>query len=205
MSTRSGFAERSRLSRIQADSEPTEVAQPTSQLLPIRGCCTGLPQSRAQSPICIGRGQAGATMVRGLARGGLLGVVHDVPLHRFVIGGYTRDGDAEPGSRCKSDMVLATVTRGLEPHVATGLPGLGRRGESAPTWESGDRLHRRVVPIHERAGVPADHVCAHRPGCRPRAVAAGVACCCRRRDCLLCRGTTPSLHHRGAIHDRVHL
>jgi hypothetical protein len=43
------------------------------------------------------------------------GVVHDVPLHGFVIGGYTRDGDAEPGSRCKSDTVLATVTRELEP------------------------------------------------------------------------------------------
>ena len=59
------------------------------------------------------------------------GVVHDVPLHGFVIGGYTRDGDAEPGSRCKSDTVLATVTRELEPHVATGPTGLGRRGESA--------------------------------------------------------------------------
>jgi hypothetical protein len=59
------------------------------------------------------------------------GVVHDVPLHGFVIGGYTRDGDAEPGSRCKSDTVLATVTRELEPHVATGSTGLGRPGESA--------------------------------------------------------------------------
>jgi hypothetical protein len=47
------------------------------------------------------------------------------------IGGYTLDGDAEPGSRCKSDTVLATVTRELEPHVATGPTGLGRRGESA--------------------------------------------------------------------------
>jgi hypothetical protein len=56
------------------------------------------------------------------------GVVHDVPLHGFVIGGYTRDGDAEPGSRCKSDTVLATVTRELGPHVATGLTGLGRQG-----------------------------------------------------------------------------
>ena len=37
----------------------------------------------------------------------------DVPVHGFVIGGYTRDGDAEPGSRCKSDTVLATVTREL--------------------------------------------------------------------------------------------
>jgi hypothetical protein len=60
------------------------------------------------------------------------GVVHDVPLHGFVIGGYTRDGDAEPGSRCKYDTVLATVTRELEPHVATGPTGLGRRGGSAP-------------------------------------------------------------------------
>ena len=59
------------------------------------------------------------------------GVVHDVPLHGFVIGGYTRDGDAEPGSRCKSDTVLAAVTRELEPVVATGPTGLGRRGESA--------------------------------------------------------------------------
>ena len=48
----------------------------------------------------------------------------------FVIGGYTRDGDAEPGSRCKSDTILVTVTRELEPHVATGPTGLGRRGES---------------------------------------------------------------------------
>jgi hypothetical protein len=57
------------------------------------------------------------------------GVVHDVQLHGFVIGGYTRDADAEPGSRCKSDTVLATVTRELEPHVATG-----------PTaWEGGVR------------------------------------------------------------------
>ena len=52
-------------------------------------------------------------------------------LYGSVIGGYTRDGDAEPGSRCKSDTVLATVTRELEPHVATGPTGLGRRGESA--------------------------------------------------------------------------
>jgi hypothetical protein len=59
-------------------------------------------------------------------------VVHDVPLYGFVIGGYTRDGDAEPGSRSKSDTVLATVTRELEPYVATGRTGLGRQGESAP-------------------------------------------------------------------------
>jgi hypothetical protein len=55
------------------------------------------------------------------------GVAPDIPLHGFVIGGYTRDGGAEPGSRCKSDTVLATVTRELEPHVATGPIGLGRR------------------------------------------------------------------------------
>jgi hypothetical protein len=48
-----------------------------------------------------------------------------------TIDGYTRDDDSEPGSRCKSDTVLATVTRELEPHVATGPTGLGRRGESA--------------------------------------------------------------------------
>jgi hypothetical protein len=56
------------------------------------------------------------------------GVVHDAPLHGFVVGGYTRGGDAEPGSRCKSDTVLATVTRKLERHVATGPIGLGRQG-----------------------------------------------------------------------------
>jgi hypothetical protein len=55
----------------------------------------------------------------------------DARLHGFVIGGYTGDGDAEPGSRCKSDTVLATVTRELEPPVATGPTGLGRQGESA--------------------------------------------------------------------------
>jgi hypothetical protein len=41
----------------------------------------------------------------------VLGVVDDVPLHGLVIGGYTGGGDAEPGSRCKSDTVFATVTR----------------------------------------------------------------------------------------------
>jgi hypothetical protein len=51
--------------------------------------------------------------------------------HERVIGGYTREGGAESGSRCKSDTVLATVTRELEPHVATGPTGLGRRGGSA--------------------------------------------------------------------------
>ncbi len=37
------------------------------------------------------------------------------PLRGAVVGGYTRGGDAEPGSRCESDTVLATVTRELEP------------------------------------------------------------------------------------------
>lgn len=46
----------------------------------------------------------------------------NVPLYGFVIGGYTRDADAEPGSRCKSDTVLATVTTELDPHGATGPP-----------------------------------------------------------------------------------
>jgi hypothetical protein len=55
-------------------------------------------------------------------------VVHDVQLCGFVIGGYTRDGDAEPGSRSKSDTVLATVTRELEPYVATGPHRSGKAG-----------------------------------------------------------------------------
>jgi hypothetical protein len=55
------------------------------------------------------------------------GVVHDVPLHGFVIGGYTRNGDAEPGSRCKSGTVLATVTRELEPTSPLG-PRPGKTG-----------------------------------------------------------------------------
>jgi hypothetical protein len=42
--------------------------------------------------------------------------------------GHTRGGDAEPGSRCESDTVLATVTRELEPHVTTGPTVLGRQG-----------------------------------------------------------------------------
>ena len=88
-------------------------------------------------------------------RGMCFAVAHDVPLHRFLSGVYTRDGDAEPGSRCKPDMVLATVTRELESHVATGRTGLGRRGASARPG-SHDRLHRRVVPIHERWRVCAD-------------------------------------------------
>jgi hypothetical protein len=70
------------------------------------------------------------------------GVVHDAPLHGIVVGGYTRDGDAEPGSRCKSDAVLATVTRELEPRVATGPAGLGRQGESA---RSGSQETARIV------------------------------------------------------------
>jgi hypothetical protein len=52
----------------------------------------------------------------------------DVRLYGFVVGGYTRGGDAEPGSRCVSDTVLATVTRELEPRVATGPTGLRRQG-----------------------------------------------------------------------------
>jgi hypothetical protein len=60
------------------------------------------------------------------------GVVHNIPPHGFVIGGYTRDGDAEPGSRWKSDAVLATVTSEFAPQVATGPTSPGRRGESAP-------------------------------------------------------------------------
>src|SRR6185312_15599555 len=59
------------------------------------------------------------------------GVVDDVRFTASLVGGYTRGGDAGPGSRCKSDTVLATVTRELESHVATGPAGLGRQGESA--------------------------------------------------------------------------
>jgi len=40
-------------------------------------------------------------------------------------------GDAEPGSRCESDTVLATVTRELESPVATGPTGPGRQDDSA--------------------------------------------------------------------------
>jgi hypothetical protein len=69
-------------------------------------------------------------MVRRLASGGLLGVVYDVALHGLVIGGYTRVGDAEPGSRCKSDTVLATVTRELNPTMPLGPTGLGRRARA---------------------------------------------------------------------------
>jgi len=53
-------------------------------------------------------------------------------------------------------------------------------GGERSTWESGDRLHRRVVPIHE-----GWRACAGRSKLRsssgmppPPAVAAGVACCC---------------------------
>ena len=48
------------------------------------------------------------------------GMVHDVPLHGVGIGGYTRDGDAGPGSRGEPDMILATVTRELEPTLPLG-------------------------------------------------------------------------------------
>ncbi len=54
-------------------------------------------------------------MVCRLASGGLWPSCTMSPLHGFVIGGYTRDGDAEPGSRCKSDTVLVTVARELAP------------------------------------------------------------------------------------------
>jgi hypothetical protein len=57
--------------------------------------------------------------------------VHDVSLHGFVIGGYTRDDDVETGSRCKSGTVLATMTRELESHVTTGPTRRGKAGESA--------------------------------------------------------------------------
>jgi hypothetical protein len=51
----------------------------------------------------------------------------DARLHGFVVGGYTRGGDAEPGSRCKSDTVLATVTRELNPTSPLGnRPGKAR-------------------------------------------------------------------------------
>jgi hypothetical protein len=83
-------------------------------------------QSERSSGTVAGARAVGAgTRITGAAVTG----VHDVPLHGFVIGGYTRDGDAEPGSGCKSDTVLATVTRELEPHVATGPTG----------WEGGVR------------------------------------------------------------------
>ncbi len=36
------------------------------------------------------------------------GVIPDVPLRGLGIGGYTRDGDAGPGSRWESDTVLDT-------------------------------------------------------------------------------------------------
>lgn len=55
------------------------------------------------------------------------GGVHGAPLRRAAIDGYTRRGNAEPGSRCESDTVLATVTRELNPNDATGPTGLGRR------------------------------------------------------------------------------
>src|SRR5207248_3821780 len=95
-------------------------------------------------------------------------------LQALVIGGYTRDADAEPGSRCKSDTVLATVTRELEPHVATG-----------PTaWEGGVRaldLRVRRPPASSCSADPREREglcrpimpCAHRQGCRHTAVAAG--------------------------------
>ena len=59
------------------------------------------------------------------------GVVQDVPVHGFVIGGYTRNADAEPGSRCKSDTVVANCDRGARTPRRHWAHGLGRRGESA--------------------------------------------------------------------------
>ena len=52
------------------------------------------------------------------------------PLHGRVIGGYTRDEDAEPESRCDPDTVLATVT--TEPE-AQSPPG-------PPAWEAGESV-----------------------------------------------------------------
>jgi len=141
-------------------------------------------------------------MVRRLASGGLLGVVHDVPLHGFVIGGYTRDGDAEPGSRCKSDTVLATVTRELEPHVATGPTG----------WEGGVRAFDLGVRRSPASSCSADP--REMEGlCRPimSALIARAAATTRGRgwrrvllstsDCLLSGGTIRPLRQQGAIHD----
>jgi hypothetical protein len=132
------------------------------------------------------------------------GVVGDVPLYGFVIGGYTRNADAEPGSRCKSDTVLATVTRELEPHVATG-----------PTaWEGGVRaldLGVRRPPASSCSADPREREGLCRP-IMPALIAreagttrgrAGVACCCRRPTVCV-SWDDPSLHHRGAIDDRVH-
>jgi hypothetical protein len=132
------------------------------------------------------------------------GVVGDVPLYGFVIGGYTRNADAEPGSRCKSDTVLATVTRELEPHVATG-----------PTaWGGGVRaldLGVRRPPASSCSADPREREGLCRP-IMPALIAreagttrgrAGVACCCRRLTVCV-SWDDPSLHHRGAIDDRVH-
>jgi hypothetical protein len=129
----------------------------------------------------------------------------DARPHGFVIGGDTGDGDAEPGSRCKSDTVLATVTRELEPPVATG--STGREG--------------RVRALDLGVRRPPASLCSAEPRemeglCRPivPAVIAGDAATTHGRgwrcvllwtsDCLLSRGDDPSLHCQGGAHDRVH-
>ena len=133
------------------------------------------------------------------------GVVHDVPLHGFVTGGYTRDAGAEPGSRCKSDTVLATVTRELGP---TSPPG-------PPAWEGGMRaldLGVRRPPASSCSADPREREGLCRPIMPALIVRDAAATRCRgwhrvlrsKSDCLLSRGITRPLHHRGAIHDRVH-
>ena len=127
------------------------------------------------------------------------------PLHGFVIGGYTRDGDAEPGSRCKSDTVRATVTRELDPTSPPSPTGLGRRVRASDLGVRRPPASSCSADPRERGPVPADHVCARRPGCRPTRGRGRRRVLLSTCDCLLCRGRTPSLHHRGATHDRVHL
>jgi hypothetical protein len=134
------------------------------------------------------------------------GVVHDLPPYRLVIGGYTRDGDAELGSRCKSDTVLATVTRELAPHIATG----------PSAWEGGIRAFDLGVRRPPASSCSVDP--REREGlCRliMSARIARAAAATRRRgwcrvllsasDRLLARGATRPFHQQGAIHDRVHL
>jgi hypothetical protein len=110
------------LAGVRAASFPVRLDECTGATLAAGGRCQVLMRL---DTFLAGAADATLRSPRGRA------VVHDVPLHGLVIGGYTRDGDAEPGSRCKSDTVLAPVTRELERHVATGPTGLGRRGESA--------------------------------------------------------------------------
>jgi len=106
------------------------------------------------------------------------GVVHDVPLYGLRDRGYTRDSDAEPGSRCKSDTVLATVTRELEPDVATGPTGWEGGGESARPGSQEIALASSCSADPTRDGGPVpDRSCLRSsPGMpQPPAVAAGVA------------------------------